>query len=150
MPAKRLFIWTFSCCDFCDCVSGRAWLGWIGMFLIFICILILLGTLKKTKTFNGLSLIRIVLKPSFIVDLNNENKINAGLWSFTSSSFALDLVETARNKMIRHGKRINNNLKHQFRLSNGCFITYSYLVWDRNSQTVKRSNFPGIDQEQMR
>ncbi|MBP1495940.1 TolC family outer membrane protein [Acinetobacter nosocomialis] len=78
----------------------------------------------------------------------------ASLWSFASPSFALDLVETYErakqndptwqaNQQQFEADQLNLGLATSALLPT---VTLSGKI-NRNSQTVKRSNFPGVDQE---
>ncbi|WP_284087689.1 TolC family outer membrane protein [Acinetobacter nosocomialis] len=78
----------------------------------------------------------------------------ASLWSFASPSFALDLVETyERAKQNDPTWQANQQQFEADQLNLGLAtgallptVTLSGKI-NRNSQTVKRSNFPGVDQE---
>ncbi len=80
--------------------------------------------------------------------------VAVGLWSFASSSFALDLVE-AYERAKQNDPTWQAN-QQQFEadqlnlgLATGALLPTVTLSGNitRNRQTVKRSNFPGVDQE---
>ncbi|HCT4971295.1 TPA: TolC family protein, partial [Acinetobacter baumannii] len=78
----------------------------------------------------------------------------AGLWSFTSSSFALDLVETYERAKLNDPTWQANQQQFEadqlnLGLATGALLPTVTLSGNitRNRQTVKRSNFPGVDQE---
>ncbi|KQE93592.1 multidrug efflux outer membrane protein AbuO [Acinetobacter pittii] len=80
--------------------------------------------------------------------------VAVGLWSFASSSFALDLVEAYERAKQNDPTWQANQQQYEadqlnLGLATGALLPTVTLSGNitRNRQTVKRSNFPGVDQE---